>query len=147
MRRLLSALCLILFAAAPAAAETFFEPKRGSELRADLMSAIRPHAEWALGKPVQFVIHDLRTDGAVAFAMVTAQRPGGQQIDLARTPLALRDGEYVDDMDGATMQALLVKSGRVWVAVEHTIGATEAWWDYPARYCADWASVLPHTCR
>ncbi len=143
----LSALLTAILSASAATAETYFEPERGSTLRADLMSAIRPHAEWALGAPVQFVVHDLRSDGNVAFANLSAQRPGGGQIDLAKTPIVTRDGEDPEYMDGATIQALFVKSGRMWVAVEHSVGATEAWWDAPEYFCATSAPVLPHTCR
>lgn len=123
----LIALLALSLAGGPVAAQDVFEPARGSDLRADLMSALRPHAEWALGAPVQFIIHDLRVSGDVAFASISAQRPGGAPIDLHQTPLAAQNPDWIEDMDGATLQALLEKSGRVWVAVHHEIGATDAW--------------------
>ena len=126
-------------------AQGFETPARGSDLRADLMDAIRPIAEWQLGAPVEFVIWDLRVAGDVAFASLMAQRPGGGVIDMYETPIVRRDQYDPSVGDGATMQALLQKSGRIWVAVEWAIGATDAWyaWD---DYCPVWQNVLPHSC-
>ncbi|WP_419408657.1 hypothetical protein [Primorskyibacter sp. 2E107] len=109
------------------------------------MSAIRPHIEWTLGAPVEFVVQDLRRDGDAAFASLMAQRPGGAPINLYNTPGALRgeiDPEY---MDGSAVQALLQKSGDTWVAVHHTIGATEAWWHWE-EHCPIWHRVIPEAC-
>ncbi|MGH1331250.1 MAG: hypothetical protein ACRBBK_10235 [Paracoccaceae bacterium] len=142
---LLASLALVC-AALPGAAQESYEPARGSELRADLMSALRPHAEWAFAAPVQFIIHDLRISGDVAFASISAQRPDGSPIDLHQTPLAAQSPEWIEDMDGATLQALLEKSGRVWVAVHHEIGATDAWWDGDP-FCAKWGVVMPGHCQ
>lgn len=131
----------------PACGQPYFEPKRGSELRADLMDAIRPIAEWQLGAPVEFVIDTLRTDDHVAFAMVKAQRPGGKPIDMTKTPLAERDSYYLDDYDGpATMEVLMKRSDRMWVPVTYHIGSTEAWWDDDI-YCPVWGAVIEEWCR
>ncbi|WP_136439679.1 hypothetical protein [Pacificoceanicola onchidii] len=136
-------LALLLFLATPAFA--WDTPQRGSQLRADLMSAIRPHAEWILGAPVEFVIHDLRVSGDVAFAAMHAQRPGGIEIDLNTVPGALR-GEYDPAFsDGSSIQALLQKSGNVWVATHHAIGATDVWWFWDA-FCPVWHPVIPEAC-
>ena len=62
--RLLLALLLIL--ATPALA--WDTPARGTQLRSDLMNAIRPAVEADLGAPVIFVVQDLRYAGNVAFA-------------------------------------------------------------------------------
>ena len=103
-------------------AQAWEEPARGTATRSALMDALRPHAEWMLGAPVEFVIHDLRRAGDLAFASVYAQRPGGGEIDIARTRGAatgLLDPEF---MDGTSLQALYRKSGDTWVAVHWAIG-------------------------
>lgn len=148
MRHLTAALLWMItaLAAVPAAAQSYFEPERGSELRTDILDAIRPHAVWALDAPIQFIVHEIRTDGATAFVRVTAQRPGGGAIYLEDTPLKYRDREDVEYMDGPTIQALLVKQGRMWVAVRHQVGATEAWWHWDV-YCPTWGNVLDDFCR
>lgn len=74
------AMCTIV----PAAA--WEVPARGSALRSDLMDAARPHAEWMLGAPVEFVVTELRVSGDLALAMLVPQRPGGGAIDVLRTP-------------------------------------------------------------
>lgn len=144
MRHILAVLFLAITTAADA--QSYSEPARGSDLRADLMSAIRPHIEWQLGAPVEFVIWDLRVSGDAAFASLMAQRPGGIGIDLADT-YGAEHGEFDPEVgDGATIQALLVKSGRTWVAVHYAIGATDAWWYYEG-FCPIWADVIPEVCE
>ncbi len=140
MRALLITLCLF---AAPGHA--WDEPARGTQTRSDMLSAIRPHIEWALGAPVQFVVSDLRVSGNVGFASVTAQRPGGGAIDLYATP-AYQRGEFDPEMsDGASIQALLQKSGDVWVATHHAIGATDVWYSWDG-FCPIWQPVLSEIC-
>lgn len=128
------------------AQQGYFEPERGTALRADLMDAIRPIAEWRLGPPVEFVVQELRVSGDVAFAMLAPQRPGGGEIDMSATPLVRLFGADPEYMDGAAMQALFQKSGRIWVPVEYTIGATDAWWDWDI-YCPLFTDVIPEVCR
>lgn len=142
MKRILTVvLCLL---ALPVAA--YEEPARGTQLRRDLMDAMRPIGEWNLGAPVQFVVHELRVSGDVAFASVSMQRPGGQQIDISRTPLVLRDGQDPDFIDGSTFQALFKRSGNMWVPVRHATGATDVWYAWQ-EYCPTWGAVLPEACR
>ncbi|WP_246162277.1 hypothetical protein [Roseovarius faecimaris] len=141
MRRVLMMAALGLATAAGA----WEEPARGTADRKALMDALRPHAEWMLGAPVEFVVYELRRAGDVAFASVDAQRPGGAQIDISQTPGGLRgelDEEY---MDGSTLQALYRKVGQTWVAVHWEIGATDAWYSDPAL-CAEYRSVLLEIC-
>jgi len=38
----------------PAIGWAWEEPQRGTDTRSALMDALRPHAEWMLGKPVEF---------------------------------------------------------------------------------------------
>lgn len=126
-------------------AQAWEEPARGTATRSALMDALRPHAEWMLGAPVEFVIHDLRRAGDLAFASVYAQRPGGGEIDISRTRGAatgLLDPEFTD---GTSLQALYRKSGDTWVAVHWAIGATDVWYADPAL-CADYVAVIPDAC-
>lgn len=142
MRFLIGSLLL----AGSAMAQAWTEPARGTDLRADLMDAVRPHIEWAVGTDVQFVVWDLRVAGDVAFASLLAQHPGGGEIDMYDTPAAAR-GEIDPEVgDGATVQALLQRSGRTWVAVHFGISSTDAWWHYEG-FCPIWASVIPEVCQ
>ena len=140
--RMVFTLMILSLAQAAAAWE---EPARGSADRKGLMDALRPHAEWMLGAPVEFVVHDLRRAGAVAFAAVHAQRPGGAAIDIAATPGARRGQLDAAYMDGSTLQALYRKSGQTWVAVHWAIGATDVWYADPAL-CSEYHAVLPEIC-
>lgn len=134
---------LSVLAAGPALA--WDEPARGTELRADLMDAIRPLAAWNLGDPVEFVVHQLRVEGDVAFASVIAQRPGGAAIDMLQTPMVHRNDLDPEIADGATIQALYQRQGRMWVPVQFAIGATDVWYSWDA-YCPIWGPVLPEFC-
>ena len=142
LRRLLAA-CIAMGFAAPALA--YDTPQRGSGLRAALMDAMRPVAEWHYGPPVQFVVHDLRVSGDVAFASVTAQRPGGRPIVLGETP-GYRRGELEAEFDWNGMQALLQRSGKTWVPVHAVVSASDVWWSDPAL-CPTWRAVIPEFCR
>ncbi len=143
MHRFFVAIVLLLSTLPVQAYET---PPRGTALRADLMSALRPKAEWDLGAPVEFVVNDIRVSGNVAFVSVTAQRPGGGPINIRNTPLVLRDEIEPDVIDGPNIQALLQKSGRMWVPVHQETGATDVWYAWPAL-CPIWRSVLPEICQ
>lgn len=50
-----------------AGAQSYYELDRGTATRSALMDAIRPHIEWDLGQPIEFVVNDLRVLGDVAF--------------------------------------------------------------------------------
>ena len=137
---------LVLAALAlPGAAWGWEEPARGTDLRADLMDSLRPMAEWSLGAPVEFVVHELRVDGGAAFASVIAQRPGGAAIDMRDTPMFQRQEIDPEIADGATIQALIQRSGRMWVPVHFGIGATDVWYQYEG-FCPIWGRVLPEFC-
>ncbi len=129
----------------------FVEPARGTAARKALMDALRPHVEWQLGAPVEFVIHDLRLaegqglPGAVAFASATVQRPGGGAIDYRQTPGYQRGYIDPDFMKSMTVQALYRKVGDTWVAVHWGIGARQSWFTiYP--FCEDYFAVIPEHC-
>lgn len=144
MQRLVLAIAFALFAI-PALAQPYTEPARGSTLRADLLDAIRPVAEWDLGAPVEFVVWEMRVKDDVAFISLWAQRPGGGKIDMATTPVVRRRQLDPDAGDGPTMQVLLQRSGRMWVGVNYGISPSEVWWDWD-EYCPIWAAVIPETC-
>lgn len=142
---------VLAFLAGGVALADYVEPPRGSATRKALMDAIRPHAEWVLGPPVEFVVHELRlAEGQglpfpVAFASLRAQRPGGGAIDIRQTPGFARGEIYPEVMDGTTLQALYRKEGDTWVAVHWAIGATDVWYADPG-FCPDYFAVLPEVC-
>ncbi|MGK7752335.1 MULTISPECIES: hypothetical protein [unclassified Roseovarius] len=141
MPRSLFTMLLVMLAGSAAAWE---EPARGSATRGALMDAIRPIAEWKLGAPVQFVVHDLRREGNVAFAGLTAQRPGGGAIDPRQTPAVAR-GEEDGSFDISEIFVLYKKSGDTWVAVHYSFGATDAWWSWEPL-CREYRAVTPGAC-
>lgn len=141
-KALVAALALML----PGVALAWEEPARGSVLRADLMDALRPIAEWSLDAPVEFVVSSLRVADDVAFASVTAQRPGGDAIDILQTSGYLRGDILPEIMDGTTLQALYRRSGRQWVPVHHALGATDVWFSDPI-FCPVWGPVLTEFCQ
>lgn len=136
----------LMLLAAPVWAQGWSEPARGTAERAALMDAIRPHAEWMLGAPVEFVVFDLRRSGDLAFASLYPQRPGGGRIDLNRTPGAQRGDLDLEDMDDIGIQVLYRKSGKTWVAVHWVIGAGDVWYAY-GPICAVWRPVIPEACQ
>ena len=137
-------LILLLLPTALLAAD-FYEPARGSALRRHLMEAIRPHAEWTLGAPVEFVVSDLRVSGEIGYAALEPQRPGGGRIDFWQTPLMKRGEIDPEFYDGVHMHVLYQKSGETWVAVHWSIGATDVWWADPAL-CSIFRTVTPEVC-
>ncbi len=136
----------MLLGAGVANAQSWQEPARGTPTRKALLDALRPHAMWMLGSPIEFVVHDLRQSGKLAFASVYPQRPGGGEIDLRDTPAFQRGDLEPDFMDGVTMQALYFKSGETWVAVHWALGATDVWYAHEP-ICASWRKVIPEVCQ
>ena len=142
LKKILSVLAVTL--SLGTGAQAWEVPARGTPDRAALMDAIRPHAEWYLGAPVEFVVHELRRSGDVAFAMLHAQRPGGGRINAASTPMVLR-GEAEDWMDVTEAQVLYRKSGSTWVAVHHAFGATDVWFAW-GPLCREYRAVIAEYC-
>lgn len=126
-------------------AQSWYTPQRGTAERAGLMDAIRPHAEWMLGAPVQFVVQELRVSGDVGFAALHPQRPGGGAISLLHTPGYARGVFEPEEFDGVHTHVLYRRSGATWVAMDWSIGATEAWFSTP-EYCEVWRSVIAEYC-
>lgn len=143
MQPLLTAALLILCATS---ALGWSEPAKGSAERSGMLDATRPHAEWLLGPPVEFVVDQMRVQGNVGFAVLLAQRPGGAPIDLAQSPVVRRDGRDPQTIDGTRIDALYRREGKTWVAVHWRMGATDLWYADPA-YCADFAVVLAEYCQ
>jgi len=139
-------LVLALMAAGPGYPQGWQEPARGTPTRKALMDALRPHAMWMLGAPIEFVVEELRQSGNLAYAAVYPQRPGGGEIDLTKTPGYDRGELDPDSLDGVAMQALFFKSGQTWVAVEWSLGAQDVWFAY-GPICAVWREVIPEVCE
>ncbi len=137
---------VIVLAGGLANAQSWSEPKRGTATRTALMDALRPHAEWQLGAPVEFVVHDLRRAGNLAYASITAQRPGGHVINQYKTPGYRRGDIDPEFSDGTSIQALYRKSGETWVAVHWAIGSTDVWFAYD-EMCRTYAPVIPEFCQ
>ena len=139
------ALFLCIFLSSQSVAQSWYEPQRGTAERAAIMDAVRPVAEYVVGPPVQFVVSTLRVSGNIAFASLTAQRPGGTAINPTQTP-AFQRGEY--DPQGGTLNqyhTLLVRSAAGWVVQHSTVDATDVWWSEPSL-CAQYRPVVPEVC-
>jgi|GEM_PF-7033363 len=130
------------------------EPARGTPARSDLLDHLRPVIAYHLGAPLEFRVVHLRSDGARAFAMLVAQRPGGQRIAIEATPMVQRDGEPPSLIDGSlgagpAVQAFLVRRGGQWQVLSYAVGATDAWWvGEPWCKTYGFAPVMPDdACR
>ena len=137
----------VMAGATTACAQDWVEPARGSQLRRDLLDALRPIAEWNLGAPVEFYVSTLRVRGDHAFGMVLAQRPGGGAIDMAQTPIVKR-GEFDPEQAevGAGMEAFWIKSGAMWSVVDYGIGSTDVWFQ-SEPFCTEFGPLIPEYCR
>lgn len=122
------------------------EPQRGTATRKAMMDALRPHAEWQLGAPVEFVIHDLRRAGDLGFAMVHAQRPGGRAINVPATPGFARGDVDMEGGDPTELQALYRKVGETWVAVHWAMAATDVWFAW-GPLCREYRPVIADFCE
>tara|TARA_B110000902_G_scaffold15157_1_gene17877 strand:+ start:294 stop:749 length:456 start_codon:yes stop_codon:yes gene_type:complete len=126
-------------------ADSYFEPKRGTTLRSSLMDAIRPHIEWELGQPIEFIVNELRASGNYALAFLSPQKPGGIKIDISKTPGFKRGSLDPNYMDGTAVVVLYEKKRETWVAVHHSIGATDVWFSEP-ELCSQYQPVIPEFC-
>ena len=126
--------------------QAWTEPASGSADRAGLLDAIRPHAEYLLGAPVQFIVRQLRVDGDKGFAALEPQRPGGQAIMVENTPMVQRGDYDPDHMDGLHLEALYIRSGATWVAVHWAIGATDVWFA-ESDLCGSYRRVIADFCE
>ncbi|MFV0644699.1 MAG: hypothetical protein ACK5NN_09410, partial [Sphingomonadaceae bacterium] len=67
----------------------YIEPQRGTQLRKDILDAVRPVAIEAYGAPIEFVVDSIRVSSNRAYVDVFSQRPGGIEIDIRSTPAFL----------------------------------------------------------
>ena len=142
MQKLLGLIAFFVFSnlTSFAHADSYFEPKRGTTLRSSLMDAIRPHIEWELGQPIEFIVNELRASGNYALAFLSPQKPGGIKIDISKTPGFKRGSLDPNYMDGTAVVVLYEKKRETWVAVHHSIGATDVW------FCSQYQLVIPEFC-
>lgn len=101
-------------------------PAAGSPLRKGILDAVRPMAEAEVGKPVEFVVTDLRVLGEWAFVRAVIQRPAGGEIEYVYT----RYQSWVDaGTFGGRVIALLRQTPKGWLVYEYDLGATDVVWD------------------
>ena len=134
MRLLVRLLFIVGLFAAPSAAFAQTEtPPKGSPVRAAILDALRGMVEGEVGKPVEFVVSDMRVLGEWAFVITIPQRPGGGDIEYVYT----RYQSQVDEgaFDGQAI-ALLRETPTGWLVYEYSLGATDVVW-------ADWGSRYP----
>lgn len=100
-------------------------PPPGSELRREILDALRPMVVAEVGAPVEFVVNTLRVLGEWAFVQVSPQRPGGTPIGYAysRYQAAVDAGAFDNE---AT--ALLRQTPSGWLVYEYNLGATDVVW-------------------
>lgn len=144
MKTVICVLASVFAMLLPSATYAWFEPERGTDLRSDLMNAIRPQAEAELGAPVQFVVDSLRVKDNVAFAALEPQRPGGVRIQWEETQMAAR-GEDPMGYNGSTIHVIYALADTSWEVIAWTIGAGEVWWSDP-QICATHSAVTPEVC-
>ena len=129
-RLLFVAGCLLAPSHAQAQAET---PAKGSPVRAAILDALRGMVEGEVGKPVEFVVSDMRVLGEWAFVITIPQRPGGGEIEYVYS----RYQSWIDAgaFDGQAI-ALLRETPSGWLVYEYSLGATDVIW-------ADWGEHYP----
>jgi len=104
--------------------------------------AVRVMAGYDLSGPIEFTVSSLEVSGDRGFFMGTASRPGGVPIDITQTPLVTRDEIPVDFIDGASVQAFMMRAGDHWYVDAYAVGATDVWWMGPP-FCAHYSAFLP----
>ena len=123
----------------PLAAEVF-TPAAGSQLRKEILDALRVPVIADLGAPIVFHETRLDVDGDVAFVRgVTAMRPGGVPIDLSQTPL-FHSGD--ENIYSTNVQAFVKRIDGHWEVDVYVVDPTDIWWIGPP-YCDDYATLLP----
>jgi hypothetical protein len=127
MRPFVSLACAVLLtlAGAVSVSAQVVSPPRGSPQRAAVLDAVRPMVEAELGKPVEFVVNEMRLLGEWAFVTLTPQRPGGGKIEYAYTRY---QRPVDDDMFGGIVAALLRQTPRGWLVYQYDLGATDVVW-------------------
>jgi hypothetical protein len=122
----------LLAALQPAVAQVA-TPPRGSPLRAAILDGVRPMVEAEVGKPVEFVVQQMRVLGEWAFVLLSPQRPGGGAIPYVYTRYqAAVDEGFFDNQ----VSALLRDTPSGWLVYEYNLGATDVPW-------VDWGQSYP----
>jgi len=119
-------------------------PERGSEQRASILDAVRPVAERDLGRPIEFMVRDVRVVGDYAFVDVNAQRPGGEPIDPKKTPFASSHPDELFAWDCCHAQAVLRNISGQWRVEAAVVGATDVWY---LEWCDRVPQDLIQGCR
>ena len=122
-----------LFAALQPAAAQVTTPPQGSPLRAAILDGVRPMVEAEVGKPVEFVVQQMRVLGEWAFVVLSPQRPGGGPIPYVYTryQTAVDEGFFDNQVS-----ALLRDTPSGWLVYEYNLGATDVPW-------VDWGQAYP----
>ena len=136
-----AAVCLVL-ATATAAHADVYTPQPGTAERGAILDSVRVMAGYDLSGPIEFTVSSLEVSGDRGFFMGTASRPGGVPIDITQTPLVTRDEIPVDFIDGASVQAFVMRAGDHWYVDAYAVGATDVWWMGPP-FCAHYSAFLP----
>lgn len=100
-------------------------------MRKEILDALRPSVERKLNAPIEFKVDDLKVSGDWAFVRVTPQRPGGNAIDVSKTPMG-----KLEIFDGVHTEAVLRRVGGSWRVQETETGATDVWY-------TEWCDRLP----
>lgn len=117
-------------------------PARGSELRKELLDAVRPQVAKDFGDGIEFVVNSMRVVKDRAFLRLGVQRPGGEPINMEQTPLAKR----MEAFGGADAEALLKKVNGIWVAEYVVTSPTDVWWADSAL-CKSYGALLTHCTK
>ena len=102
-------------------------PSPGSQLRIEILNALRPTVAGEIGGAIEFAVGSLRVVGDWAYASVRPQRPGGRPIDWSVTKFrdAREQGVIGDDV----LALLRRRPSGGWRVVEHVIGPTNVFWE------------------
>jgi hypothetical protein len=102
------------------------KPQPGTQLRANILDALRPTVQAEIGGDIEFVVDDLRVLGDWAYVNARPQRPGGRPIDWRATKF--RKARELDAMSDLVL-ALLRRDSDSWKVVEYVIGPTDVAWE------------------
>ena len=144
MKSVFTFVALILILPSLSSAQDLFTPAKGSPERKEILDAIRPHVELQLGKPVEFVVDDLKVAGAFSFAQLSPQRPGGKAIDRDSTPYAREAGvDAMEFWDCCHTEAILEKVDDTWIVRDVVVGSTDVWY---MEWCEATPAILIGAC-
>jgi hypothetical protein len=141
-------LTLFTMLAAVLEAADYTTPKSGSELRKEILEAVRAPAEKYFGEHVLFTVEELRVADGFAFLHGRATQPNGKPIDYAQAPQYKADPQARKDLKrtgvlygGVT--ALLKMKNKRWIVLEVTYDTGDVdWLEYNQKHGAP-NSILP----